>query len=238
MGSQAEQFLASFNRIEKWLREQEQQHTNLGFAELVRRLSSRSDLLVRRYRHDLLEMAQLRNAIVHDKIGPDFVIAEPNEWVLTKMAKIEQNLTLPERLGEHFRKKVAVFQSDTPLVDVLAVMKQKGYSQFPIVSGQQVVGLVTAHGLGMFLAHQQVTRPLDLAQTVVEEVLQNDRHRENYQFIAVDAFCFQGLERFLGDPTVEALLLTRDGQPSTELLGIIRPKELFQKKYKEWWNQE
>ena len=32
-----------------------------------------------KYEDDLLQLAQLRNAIVHDRIAVDFVIAEPND---------------------------------------------------------------------------------------------------------------------------------------------------------------
>ena len=30
-------------------------------------------------------MAQLRNAIVHERIADDFVIAEPNEWAVQQV---------------------------------------------------------------------------------------------------------------------------------------------------------
>lgn len=39
MGDRAEEFLSSFNRIEKWFREQLNNPTNMGFSEMVRRLS-------------------------------------------------------------------------------------------------------------------------------------------------------------------------------------------------------
>lgn len=84
VGKQAELFLAAFNRIEKWLKNEYDGKQVPGFSELVRRLSQRKDLQVKSYRDDLLELAQLRNAIVHDRISPDFVIAEPNEWVIKK----------------------------------------------------------------------------------------------------------------------------------------------------------
>lgn len=42
-------------------------------------------------------MAQLRNAIVHERIADDFVIAEPNEWAVQRIETIEQALTKPEK---------------------------------------------------------------------------------------------------------------------------------------------
>lgn len=72
-------FLISFNRIEKWMRDEMGNARNMGFTELVRRLAQRKQLMIRKYEDDLLQLAQLRNAIVHDRIAVDFVIAEPND---------------------------------------------------------------------------------------------------------------------------------------------------------------
>lgn len=69
-------FLISFNRIEKWMRDEMGNARNMGFTELVRRLAQRKQLMIRKYEDDLLQLAQLRNAIVHDRIAVDFVIAE------------------------------------------------------------------------------------------------------------------------------------------------------------------
>lgn len=44
---------------------------NMGFTELVRRLAQRKQLMIRKYEDDLLQLAQLRNAIVHDRIAVD-----------------------------------------------------------------------------------------------------------------------------------------------------------------------
>ncbi len=67
MASGADQFLSSFNRIEKRLRDELDNPRNMGFSEMVRRLSKSKNINVRRAEDDLLQMAQLRNAIVHEK---------------------------------------------------------------------------------------------------------------------------------------------------------------------------
>ena len=83
-------FLISFNRIEKWMRDEMGNARNMGFTELVRRLAQRKQLMIRKYEDDLLQLAQLRNAIVHDRIAVDFVIAEPNDWTVKRIQLIEQ----------------------------------------------------------------------------------------------------------------------------------------------------
>ena len=76
----SDEFLASFNRIEKWLQKELPGDERFGFSELVRRASKQKISVIEEYEDDLLQIAQLRNAIIHDRISPDFVIAEPNEW--------------------------------------------------------------------------------------------------------------------------------------------------------------
>ena len=42
-------FLISFNRIEKWMRDEMGNARNMGFTELVRRLAQRKQLMIRKY---------------------------------------------------------------------------------------------------------------------------------------------------------------------------------------------
>ena len=48
-------FLISFNRIEKWMRDEMGNARNMGFTELVRRLAQRKQLMIRKYEDDLLK---------------------------------------------------------------------------------------------------------------------------------------------------------------------------------------
>lgn len=105
MASGADQFLSSFNRIEKRLRDELDNPRNMGFSEMVRRLSKSKNINVRRAEDDLLQMAQLRNAIVHEKIGENFVIAEPNEWVVNRIQEIERSLLAPEKVMRVLRNE-------------------------------------------------------------------------------------------------------------------------------------
>ncbi len=226
MTDRAEQFLTSFNRIEKWMQEQLNNPVNMGFSEMTRRLAKTKKTQVNRYEDDLLQMAQLRNAIVHDKISPDFIIAEPNEWVLAKIKKVEKELVEPEQIISRFKKNVTGFEKDTSLHDILAIVAKKGYSQFPIYDKGKFIGLITVHGLGLWLAKESLTNKIEIHGKTAADVLQSDRKSTNYQFIAADTFVFQAIEIFQQYATVEALLITRDGNPNGSLLGIIRPRDI------------
>lgn len=152
MGERADTFLAHFNRIEKWMRERLNNPVNMGFSEMTRRLSRKEKGQIAQFEEDLLQMAQLRNAIVHERIADDFVIAEPNEWAVQRIETIEQALTKPEKVVPKFAKRVTAFEITTSLETLLTIIAKKQYSQFPIYEKGVFKGLVTVRGIGVWFA--------------------------------------------------------------------------------------
>ncbi|MGX6961271.1 CBS domain-containing protein [Vagococcus xieshaowenii] len=228
-----EEFLATFNRIEKWMRQEFGDKTNIGFTQLVRQLSRRKELPLDQYADDLIQMAQLRNAIIHDQIAPDFVIAEPNEWVVKRIIEIEQAVLNPERVIPLFEKNVTGFNEDKPLAELLTIVAQKGYSQFPIYNTRGVCqGLITAHGLGLWLAQHANNSSIDISRQTAKDVLISDRKSQNYRFVTESATLSEVVNLFLTESSLEALLITKDGNPNGKLLGIIRPRDAFGHFYK------
>lgn len=75
----AEIFLSSFNRIEKYLQNSFKLDKSIGFTNLVRKARANGDATIAKYEDDLIQIAQLRNAIVHETIAPDFIIAQPKK---------------------------------------------------------------------------------------------------------------------------------------------------------------
>ncbi|ALS37962.1 putative transcriptional regulator [Enterococcus rotai] len=233
MGERAEEFLSSFNRIEKWFREQLNNPTNMGFSEMVRRLSRKKDSHIPLFQDDLLQMAQLRNAIVHEQISTDFVIAEPNEWAVNRMQEIEQALISPEKVLPKFAKKVTGFDINISIKDILAIVARKQYSQFPIYDAGIFKGLITVRGLGIWLAVESSKGDIQLEGRKAAELLVSNYKGSNYQFVGKDTTVFQVEELFVTQVRLEAILITKDGNPNGSLLGIIRPRDLYNNLEKE-----
>lgn len=233
MGERAEEFLSSFNRIEKWFREQLNNPTNMGFSEMVRRLSRKKDSHIPLFQDDLLQMAQLRNAIVHEQISTDFVIAEPNEWAVNRMREIEQALISPEKVLPKFAKKVTGFDINISIKDILAIVARKQYSQFPIYDAGIFKGLITVRGLGIWLAVESSKGDIQLEGRKAAELLVSNYKGSNYQFVGKDTTVFQVEELFVTQVRLEAILITKDGNPNGSLLGIIRPRDLYNNLEKE-----
>lgn len=226
MGKNAETFLNSFNRVEKFLKESLNAPSNMGFAESVRRISRQKNSPVKEFENDLLQMAQLRNAIIHEKIAEDFVIAEPNDWAVKRMLEMEKELVEPETVYPRFRKHVTGFEKNISVKDILKKVAEKHYSQFPIYKKGKFLGLVTIRGIGLWVAIESQKGPLDFTKKTAEDLLALPFKQPNYRFCRVDATITEVETWFKEDPQLEAVLITKNGEQNGELLGIIRPRDL------------
>nr|EGO8090104.1 CBS domain-containing protein [Enterococcus faecalis] len=226
MGERADTFLAHFNRIEKWMRERLNNSVNMGFSEMTRRLSRKEKGQIAQFEEDLLQMAQLRNAIVHERIADDFVIAEPNEWAVQRIETIEQALTKPEKVVPKFAKRVTAFEITTSLETLLTIIAKKQYSQFPIYEKGVFKGLITVRGIGVWFAIESTKGEVHIANRTVRELLASNYKRSNYQFVSIEATVFEVEQMFREQPRLEAVLISKSGHPNGELVGIVRPRDL------------
>jgi CBS domain-containing protein len=83
---------------------------------------------------------------------------------------IARPLPLSVRVSDIMSAEVAYVEPDTPLVDVVKLMIQRGIKAAPVVDGGQVVGMITdgdllrRAGLGLRLSLQRKLSPEDLAE--------------------------------------------------------------------------
>lgn len=227
MGQRAETFLNSFNRVEKWLREQLNNPANIGFSEMVRRLARKRDSQVGILEEDLLQMAQLRNAIVHERISQNFIIAEPNEWAVARMTAMENLLVSPPKVLPKFSKKVTGFETNISIKEILAIVARKRYSQFPLYKRGVFQGLITVHGIGLWFAIESEKGVICLENRTASELLAVNSKKINYHFVNGETTIFEAQELFSKEPWLEAILITSNGHQNSSLLGIIRPKDLY-----------
>ncbi|MDY0407725.1 hypothetical protein [Paracerasibacillus soli] len=108
VANHAERFLTAYNRIEKYLKVQVHDKRELGFSRMVRMLS-KSNAVLKQYQDDLLEFAQLRNAIVHNRVDTTYVIAEPHLSIVEQIERIERALTKPKQVIPFSQKRLFNF---------------------------------------------------------------------------------------------------------------------------------
>ena len=227
MGERADIFLSTFNRIEKELKRQLGNPANMSFSEAVRRLSKRRDNWIGGSENDLLQLAQLRNAIVHDQVADNFVIAEPNEWAVERIQQIETSLLRPEKVLPRFGKKVTGFERDLPLVEIMKIITEKRFSQFPVYDSGKFMGLITLRTIGFYFAQESLTGSVSLKGRVAEDLLMANGKRVNFKFVSGDTKVSEVEKMFQTEGVLEAILITKDGNSDGNLLGIIRPRDIY-----------
>jgi CBS domain containing-hemolysin-like protein len=134
----ADQFLDAFNEIETWLQGTLQEDKTTGFAQLVRQQASRTSGPVRTHKDDLLEFADLRNAIVHSERAGGEVIADPRSAVVEKISHIRDAIIDPPSVIPGFGGDVTTVREDDSLSRVVRKMQERNYSQVPVHQGPKI----------------------------------------------------------------------------------------------------
>ena len=219
----ADSFLRAFSAIEKWLRSTTGLDRSVGFYVLVDRAADRH-AAVRRFRDDLKEFADLRNAIVHER-GGGYVIAEPNTRAVRDLEDLETILLSPPKVIPTFQHKVDVADHASPLAGVVSRMSTRKFSQLPVTKDGRFVGVLTTNTIARWLGAHAADGMALLDDTPVGKVLDHAESAENYVFVSRSTTLFQILDHFdrfeSQGRALDAILITEQGKSTTAFLGII-----------------
>jgi len=229
MHKNSEVFLATFNKIDKELGVLMNHTTNMGFSKSVKILQ-KYNAVVKRYSDDLLEFAELRNAIVHNKVDVSYAIAEPHDSVIERISNIENELSTPKRADRFFRRKVFCLQQGEPIARALALIHEKGFSKIPIYHGQKFTGLLTQKGITKWISKSACSGEIAIEDIVIEDVLPFEK-QTNCTFIAGDTSVYEAVdvfkEKMVEGNRLEALLITENGNVKEKLTGIITNTDIM-----------
>ena len=207
-----ERFEAAYNRIDHRLTEyteQQGRRRKHPFASKLRTTAKRYRRM-KKYVDFLLEIGELRNAIVHGRTENDYFIAVPNEDVVLKLEEIEDRMFSPPSVNSKFVKKVTILQADQSLNDVLKLIRSDGYSRYPVYDGKSFVGLLTTNGLARWFASHVKGGTLDhnLKTVSIAEVLESDHRKEAVVFVTKKALIDDVEAMFIDRHPLEAVIIT------------------------------
>jgi len=219
----SERFLAAVNLIERYLRHITKKGTDTRFYTLVE-AASKSAPAVRRFRDDLKEFADLRNAIIHERTD-GHVIAEPNDLAVEKIENIASLLRNPSKVMPLFQTKVYKLLVSDPIAKAVRAMFDQSFSQIPIYDGPKFIGLLATNTVARWLGACVTDDIFSLTETPITHVLNYTEDEDNFSFLSRRATLFEVLERFQNyerkSKRLEAILITQNGKPDEALLGII-----------------
>ncbi|MBE3519051.1 MAG: CBS domain-containing protein [Firmicutes bacterium] len=236
--NRGERFLAAYNVIEHELRRRwGDPGRRESFRRMVDGLKGR-DSVVRRFKDDLEEFADLRNAIVHERISPDYLIAVPLEETVRRIEEIAELMVRPPLVYPRFSREVICFDVADRADRVLRTIKKTTFSQFPVYDGSKYVGLLTDGAVARWMAdrihgeREKGCATLDeILSATAKDIIAYERGNRA-RFLPRKATIYEAQEIFKENPPhadrhVLAILITENGKPEEKLLGIITPSDLL-----------
>ncbi len=213
-------FIESYNAIEKHLEEVVKRERYTGFTSLVRdyqkQYGSWDDA------QSVLEMARLRNVIVHNLTEPYEFLSVPTEETLNKLETIRDHLINPILAAQIFSKSVVTVSCSDSFSSLLKLIKKTKHTRYPVYDKNRFCGLITENSIAHWLArHVQYHQgDVSVKDETIETVLQVNKNRINYKFISKDTRIDEARMLFLDNSRLEALLMTETAKVQQRLQGI------------------
>ncbi|PIC63212.1 hypothetical protein CSV79_12780 [Sporosarcina sp. P13] len=229
MVKNSERFLVAYNRIDKSLMKITDLPSHLSFAKKVDK-AKHQHALIAHYEDDLKEFGSLRNAIVHNRTGLDYAIAEPHDVIVETIELIEKKLSHPVTVKELFERKVHTLQADESLAAGLKIVREKNFNQLPIYQKGKFIGLITANGIMNWLAGQENENISREIPTLLD-IYNHEKRKKTYRFVKSTMSVYEAEGYFrksiISGNRLEALLITEQGGKDEKLIGIITPLDLL-----------
>jgi len=227
VSQRAEEFLDTYAELEKHFRKLLGAENIKSFSVMVKELS-KIDRVVNRFRDDLLQWHDLRNAIVHERRGGGQVIAEPIPEALAEFVALAAMLSAPPKITKRFQREVQQVTPDDTIRRATELMKAGGHSQLPVYDGGGLHGLLTATAVTRWLA---TAWNLGVGpETAVSEVLEQADDRSHWRLLDRNATFIDAIDLF--DEAHEngrklvAILVTHDGKRSQKPVGILTARDI------------
>jgi len=226
----AERFLNAYSTIEHEMERILDLKDHRRFFELIDK-SSRVNPVIERYRFDLREYSELRNAIVHDRSGGE-IIAVPTDEVVEKIERIAALLIEPPKVAPLFLKEVLTLSGNYPVSRAIRDLSRMSYTQAPVYQDGKLVGLLTSNMIVRWMGICLISNEDDvnLHETVLTDVISKAGHENDYHLVSVNQPLFTVPDLFYRwqqeGRKLEAILITQNGDPDDPLLGIITNRDL------------
>jgi len=225
----AERFIHLFNQIDEYLRallhERRPSFDRFtSFGQVVREVA-KFNHRVRDHRDDLLEFADLRNALVHTAgLGGMRFLAEPYPQVIEEFEALINAIVNPRRAYQISTMDPRRFPPESSLQEALAFMNEHGRGQI-VVQGNGPARLLSSRGIANWFAANLRNGSVKIEGVRLSDVLPQ-QPEGSFAIIGRETPIDEVRARFqaLVSPNGErllALIVTHSGKPTEKALGII-----------------
>lgn len=133
------------------------------------------------YKDELLTLGQLRNFLEHEQTKD--VLAIVTNETLSRFKTIESNLSNPKKIYEVFSKGVECVSITDSLEKVLKIVKEKEYSQFPVLENNIFQGFISDNGITNWLAGNIEEEIFSIKETSVKDIIAEEEEQKNFKIL-------------------------------------------------------
>ena len=251
-------FEAAYNRIDREMQQmpdEPREGRRRGFASCVRQIAAERRHFGR-HLDFLLEIGELRNALIHNRYGTTEYIAVPTLATVAQLERIDDELRTPTPRRARAAKDVVTVDATDRVGRVLTLVREKGVVRFPVRRDGRIVALLTASGIVRWIASHDLDAcalpssmrgarapqgALDtpvhpdegeriictIASVTVAEVLARDHRRDEFAIRARDTSADDALTLWSKNPRLEAVIITERGRAEETPIGIATATDLI-----------
>lgn len=225
----SDRFLVAFARAEEALEQLLGTGSGNSFRWLVRQAAKR-DALVRSVEDDLLELSELRNAIVHDR-GGGYVVAEPHPETVEHLEAIVELVTDPPRIDEVMSRPVTTCGPGEPVAEAAKRMVDGGFSRLPVYAEDGAfLGLLTANAIARWVAARLAGTVNSLKEESVRAVLDYGEAERRFEVVDRRRLVTDVMALFNDahreGRRLETVLVTPTGEEAEKPMGIVTIQDL------------
>ena len=227
--SNGQKFLDSYNTIDRALRVQYNFKTTISFTDLVRRCADLNHI-IRQYEDDLVNLARLRNAIIHNSDNAR-VVAEPHNSVVELIDKIARLISTPPLVVDviHSRGAVVIANANIRLRDFV-IEYSGGHGTIPVYKDTNLIGVIRwrelVFRLGTMIARGESVDAF-INSLTVEEYIRNYPESGLYAVVSRAVTIEQILTTFDQNKKLACVLITGSGVATELPIGIITNADIM-----------
>ena len=226
----SEKFLETYNNLDQYLKKEIRADDYVSYANKVK---NSKNTVVNRFKDELLSFGTLRNAIVHNPKIDNKAIAEPHDRTVERFNEIYEIINNPKKVIPIFQFDVLGANKDDYINDILKQMKQKSFSQFPVLdSNEAIIELINNNTISRWLASEiDENGTIIIDGVTVEKLIPEIEFKRNYKFISRDTSIYKAYDLFLNhiskdERNLDVLFITHNGKETEKLLGLITISDL------------
>lgn len=231
----AAKFLAAYNEIEAFIvHSQAYQQVGRRILPAINELA-KTNRVIREYQTDLVQLVELRNAIVHR--STTLPIAEPYTETVEFTVGLKTKILRPKTVKTVASSPVISFQPSAKLLDVISKMNDENLTNIPIIDDQdKLLGVLSESTLVRWFASECKDDGVVSAITSVADMRQffdtpDDSGENIYRFVGRNLDVYSVRDMFDGamrdGKRLSAVFVTSNGKRNGTIEGIVTAWDLF-----------